>query len=176
MCKNSSCTYDPTTYYFSVMPESHPMSELQTPRKILVLCLGNICRSPMAEGFLKRELPDRFVMSAGIAAMIGHPADPLSVRLMQEHGIDISSHRAQNLTNWMVESADLILTMETEQTRYIERVYPSFRGKLMRIGHFGEFDVPDPFRRGIDAFLLSRKLIIQGVEDMLENVFKQDIE
>lgn len=148
------------------MTDSRPVS------KILVLCLGNICRSPMAEGFLKRELPDRIVMSAGIGAMTGYPADPLAVRLMQEHGIDISAHRAQNLTDWMVEAADLILTMETGQTRFVERAYPSFRGRLLRIGHFGEFDVPDPYRMSIDTFRHSQQLIMRGVEDMLINVIE----
>lgn len=147
-------------------PYTQPIS------KILVLCLGNICRSPMAEGFLKRELPGRIVMSAGIAAMTGHPADPLSVRLMQEHGVDISAHRAQNLTDWMVEAADLILTMEVEQTRYIERAYPVFKGRLMRIGDFGEFDVPDPYRQGVDVFRHSQELIIRGVEDVVKHVLQ----
>lgn len=149
------------------------MSDTRPISKILILCLGNICRSPMAEGFLKREMPDRIVMSAGIAAMIGHPADPLSVKLMHEHGIDISSHRAQNLTDWMVEAADLILTMEEEQTRFIERVYPSFKGKLLRIGHHGEFDVPDPYRQDIDVFRHAQQLIMRGVDDMVRHVLQK---
>lgn len=145
------------------------MSSSQAINKILVLCLGNICRSPMAEGFLKRELPEKIVMSAGISAMTGYSADPLSVQLMQKHGIDISAHRAQNLTDWMVDAADLILTMETEQTRFVEAAYPSFAGRIMRLGQFGEFDVPDPYRQGIDAFRQSQQLIVQGVNEVIQH-------
>ena len=150
------------------------MSDNREINKILVLCLGNICRSPMAEGFLKRELPDRIIMSAGITAMIGYPADPLSIRLMQEQGIDISSHRAQNLTDWMVEAADLILTMDTEQTAFIERTYPEFQGRLMRIGHFGDFDVPDPYRQSANVFRQSQQLIMRGVDDLLEKILERE--
>jgi len=138
--------------------------------KILVLCLGNICRSPMAEGFLKSRLPEKVIMSAGLTAMAGYPADPFSVRLMQEHGIDISSHRSQNLTDWMVEAADLILTMDTEQMNFIERAYPAFEGRIMRLGQFGGFDIPDPYCQGIDAFRESQKLIVQGINEVLEHI------
>jgi protein-tyrosine phosphatase len=148
------------------------MLDIRPISKILVLCLGNICRSPMAEGFLKRELPDRMIMSAGIGAMTGHPADPFAVKLMQEHGIDISPHRAQNLTDWMVDAADLILTMEAAQTRFIETAYPACKARLMRIGELGEFDVPDPYRQEAEAFRHAQQLIQRGVEDVVANIIR----
>jgi len=152
------------------IPEA--MTDLQQIDKILVICLGNICRSPMAEGFLKKAQPGKMVISAGITAMTGFPADPFSVSLMQAHGIDIGNHRAQNLTDWMVQAADLILTMDDEQTRFIERSYPSFTGPIMKIGHHGEFDVPDPYRLDLDAFRHSQQLILRGVNDVIEHVLQ----
>ena len=101
---------------------------------ILVICIGNICRSPMAEGLLQRAFPGRTVHSAGIGAMIGHPADPFSLQIMQELGIDISAHRARSLNTAMVSAADIILTMDLEQKRFIEQRYASARGKVFRLG------------------------------------------
>lgn len=112
---------------------------------ILVLCLGNICRSPMAEGILKKRLPRKTIVSAGLRGMTGWTADPTSARVMLEHGIDISTHRARNLTREMVEEADLILTMEQQQTQAVESRFPEAKGKVMRLGQYGNYDIADPF-------------------------------
>ena len=78
-------------------------------KNVLVICIGNICRSPMAEGLLQQAFPEKKIRSAGIGALIGYPADPYSVQIMEEQGIDIRSHRAQKLAGWMVSEADLIV-------------------------------------------------------------------
>jgi len=137
---------------------------------ILFICIGNICRSPMAEGLLKQRLPEKAVYSAGINALIGAPADRLSVQVMWENGIDISAHRARSLGAWMVSGADLILTMDQDQKRFIELRYPESRGKLFRIGEFGQYDVPDPFRQDLVAFRASHHLIVQGVDDLVARI------
>ena len=67
-------------------------------RHVLVVCVGNICRSPMAEALLRRELRGQegfTVDSAGLGALVGHPASEYSVELMAEIGEDISGHRAR---------------------------------------------------------------------------------
>jgi len=132
---------------------------------ILVICLGNICRSPMAEGILKSQLPGKTIQSAGISALVGHPADPNSVQVMQEQGIDISAHGAQSLVERMVSAADLILTMDLDQKRFVEKTYFTSKGKVMRLGEFGKFDIGDPYKQNIEAFRLSYRLITQGVND-----------
>lgn len=137
---------------------------------ILVICIGNICRSPMAEGLLKRALPEKTVRSAGIGAMIGHPADPFAIQLMQEQGIDIGAHRAQSLMTWMVSEADVILTMDLEQKRYIEQKYPTAKGKAFRLGEFGQYDIPDPYRQDLAVFRQAYSLIAQGVDALIERL------
>lgn len=137
--------------------------------RILTVCIGNICRSPMAEALLAHRLAGRGVSatveSAGIAALLGHPADPIAQELMRERGLDLSGHRARQLTPELVRAAELVLVMEAEQQKVIESMLPSARGRVHRIGRFGGFDVPDPYRRERAAFEQSLSLIERGIDD-----------
>jgi protein-tyrosine phosphatase len=133
-------------------------------KQILILCIGNICRSPMAEGMLKRALPGCAVRSAGLGALIGKPADPLAVQLMAEQGIDISEHRAQQVSASLVSQAELILVMDLEQKKYIETQYVGARGKVYRLAEAGKVDIPDPYREGIESFRVAHSLIEEGVQ------------
>ncbi len=87
---------------------------------ILVVCTGNICRSPIAEGFLRQLLQDRgiegiSVDSAGVSGLRGYPADPEAVRAAAEQEVDISNHRARRVNPAMIERADLVMAMTAEQ-------------------------------------------------------------
>jgi protein-tyrosine phosphatase len=135
--------------------------------RILVICIGNICRSPIAEGLLKRAWPDKTVVSAGLGALVGHPAAPFSVQLMAEQGIDIGAHRAQSVTSALIRSVDLILTMDLAQKRHIEQTYPTARGKVFRLG---ESDIPDPYRQDMAVFRQTYHLLSQGVDALTARV------
>jgi protein-tyrosine phosphatase len=144
--------------------------------KVLFVCIGNICRSPMAEGLFKQALQDKAVCSAGISALVGQPADPMSIQLMREHGIDISEHRARSLAGWMISETDLIVTMDQDQKRFIEQRYPTSMGKVMRIGEGGKYDVPDPYRQGPSAFRDSYNLIVRGIDELVERIAQSNME
>ena len=105
------------------------------------------------------------VHSAGLGALVNYPADPISQELMLSRGIDISQHRARQLTQEMAFASDLILTMSTEQQQQVEHQYPSLRGRVHRIGKWGGFDVPDPFKRPKEIFEQAFYLIEQGVDE-----------
>jgi protein-tyrosine phosphatase len=141
---------------------------------ILTVCVGNICRSPMAEALLKDRLARRGVRvtieSAGLGALVGRPADPTAQQLMAERGLDLSRHRARQLMPELVRAFDLVLVMESDQQRAVEAMVPSARGRVHRIGRWGNFDVPDPYRRDRQAFERALALIERGVDD-LENAF-----
>lgn len=123
----------------------------------------------MAEGLLKKKFPEKTITSAGLRGMSGWTADPSSIRIMQKHGVDISSHRARNLTRIMIEEADLILTMEAHQTQSVEFRFPEAQGKVMRLGEYGEYDIADPFNRSLEFFMKTYELIEQGVEQLISN-------
>ena len=134
---------------------------------ILVICIGNICRSPIAEGLMKRAWPGKTVVSAGIGAMVGHPAAPFSIELALEHGVDISAHRAQALTAKMVSDAELIVTMDLEQKRHLELKYPTARGKVFRLG---ASDIADPYRQDMAVFRHTYSLLALSVDALVARV------
>ncbi|MDQ9171819.1 low molecular weight protein-tyrosine-phosphatase [Oxalobacteraceae bacterium R-40] len=141
---------------------------------VLFICIGNICRSPMAEGLFRQLMPEKAVYSAGIHALVGEPADPLALQLMEERGIDISEHRARSLAAWMVNEADLILTMDQYQRRFIEFKFPAAKGKVMRLGEQGNYDISDPYKQGMSAFRHSCHLIAMGVDRMASHIASLD--
>jgi protein-tyrosine phosphatase len=115
---------------------------------ILVLCEGNHCRSPLAEAMLRKALGPGFqVSSAGLRALIDHPALVEAERLAAEQGIDLSGHRGRQLTPDLALGADLILVMDLAQKEACERLVPSTRGRVYLLGHWlpaGDQQIADP--------------------------------
>lgn len=97
--------------------------------KILYLCTANICRSPVAEHYM-RHLVERFglrsvtVSSAGIMDMGGAPADPVMARLVKERGLDLSGHRSRVATREMLLESDEIVVMERRHRAWIRDRFP----------------------------------------------------
>jgi protein-tyrosine phosphatase len=97
---------------------------------ILVVCTGNICRSPFAEGLLRQALEARFpgggptVTSAGTSGWEGSQAHPDSVRVALERDLDLSGHLARRLVREHLEEADLVLAMAAEHRSAIRRAFP----------------------------------------------------
>lgn len=120
----------------------------------------------MAEAVLQAAAPGLAVSSAGLAAVVGHPADALAQTLMRERGLDVSGHVARQITPSLVREADLVLTMELSQQRAIEQVVPEARGKVQRLGCLGGFDIPDPYRRPRAAFEECLALIDRGLGEL----------
>ena len=115
--------------------------------RILVVCTGNICRSPIVEGWLKTKLPGKIVESAGTGALVGEGADPDSVAVAADHGIDLTRHRARQLTGQLLREADLVLALDRTHADWINRQFPEMRGKVHLLGKWSNnSDVPDPYR------------------------------
>jgi protein-tyrosine-phosphatase len=106
---------------------------------VLVVCTGNICRSPIGEGFLKLHLSQRFpgqhidVSGAGVIARDGHPATEEAVQAAWEREVDISSHRARRLHASLIERADLVIAMAEEHAEEIRRQVPSAHPKTFML-------------------------------------------
>ncbi len=142
-------------------------------RHILVVCVGNICRSPMAEALLRDALRGQeeiTVESAGLGALVGYPADEHAVELMSEQGVDITAHRARQLHPDMVAAADLILVMETGHKTSVDMAEPTAPGKVHRLREWQDKDIDDPYRRPKAAFADALKDIEDGVADWVERL------
>jgi protein-tyrosine phosphatase len=140
--------------------------------KVLVLCLGNICRSPIAHVLLQDMAQKKgmriTVDSAGLTAMEGWPASPHSVTLMAERGIALDQHIAKQVTEMMVKQADLIFVMDDEQKQMLERKFHQACGKTFKIGYHSNFDVEDPYQKERAAFEACTVKIEKGLAEWLE--------
>ncbi|MGY0616923.1 low molecular weight protein-tyrosine-phosphatase [Vibrio sp. FJH11] len=137
--------------------------------KILVVCVGNICRSPFGEHVLKQRLPSKQVDSAGLGAeksgLVGKPADPMAVEVSEGLGIDLSDHQSQQLTSSLCAQYDLILVMEKGHIEALTEIAPEARGKTMLFGEWiGKKDIPDPYRQSKEAFDYAYQLIEQSAD------------
>lgn len=129
-------------------------------KNILVVCTGNICRSPTGEYLLKKELgPDFNVMSAGLGALVDHGPHELSQKIAMEHGVDMSAHKARQINMDILKWADLILVMENGHKHELLHKYPWLEGRVFRYGEAMQVDVPDPYRRPENAFVLAWNFI-----------------
>ena len=122
-------------------------------KTILFVCTGNVCRSPMAVGFLREKLRkarlegEYRVHSAGVWGLEGQPATPYACEVMAKQGIDISDHRSHDLTPEDVDEADLILTMERGQAEAIRVEFPQHAPKVHLLSQMAgrHYDIHDPY-------------------------------
>ena len=120
---------------------------------VLVVCIGNICRSPTGERLFKRALPDLDGRSAGLGALVGHAADRMASEVAAAQGLSLEGHQAQQLTAEMCRQADLILVMEKRHIEQVNRIDPAARGKTMLLGHWlNQKEIADPYRKSREAF------------------------
>ncbi|MCO6524962.1 MAG: hypothetical protein J6562_08060 [Candidatus Schmidhempelia sp.] len=130
---------------------------------ILVVCVGNICRSPIGERLFKKIYNNKRITSAGLAALVDKPADPKSVEVAKKYGLSLEGHKAQQLTKELCLNHDLILVMENRHVEGVCHIAPEVRGKVMLFGHWlNRQEIPDPYRQDKQAFEHAYSLLQQS--------------
>lgn len=139
----------------------------------MMVCIGNICRSPIAEVLLQHQQPQLNIFSSGLGALVGKSADPYSVELMMDKEIDLSKHCAQQINSVLVSASDLILTMEQKHVDVIQSQFPESRGKVHLIGKWvNNQEIPDPYKKDKATFSSAALLIEQGLDAWQKKLWK----
>ena len=141
---------------------------------LLVVCTGNICRSPIAEALFRARLQglgEFAVASAGTGALVGHPADDKAIEVMDERKVDLRAHRARQFDLALARDFDLTLVMEEGQRRWIQQSFPTLRGRVRLLGQWlDDLEVPDPFGRELGEFRQARDLIEEAVDAWMARI------
>lgn len=131
-------------------------------KRVLFICTGNTCRSPMAEGLFRHAVAKRrdySVSSAGVAAYPGQDANPDTVALLERRGISIGAFESRLVTGELIDNATHVFAMTHGHLRTLERMFPDSTDKFYLACEFADIpgkgvaaDVPDPIGMGSKAY------------------------
>jgi protein-tyrosine-phosphatase len=144
--------------------------------RVLFVCTGNTCRSPMAEGILRKMAEDKGagnleVTSAGTHGLPNAPASLFAMHVAGERGVDLSGHRSRRLTPEMIEQADLILAMSPEHLDHIRRIEGTAGHKTYLLKAFPQEDPAS--NKGPEGGVLSIEDPIGGSPEDYERSFRE---
>lgn len=144
---------------------------------ILFVCTGNTCRSPMAAGLcaakLKREKVDGHVLSAGLHAFVGQPVSSEAVAAVAKK-IDISDHRARQVSREIMDAADLVITMTMAHKLALLSMYPDFAEKVYTLPELAEAggEIDDPYGQKQAVYDQCARKIGRFLDKAWKNIFE----
>jgi protein-tyrosine phosphatase len=148
-------------------------------KKVLFICTGNTCRSPMAEAIFNKMLQNRELSSheikstsAGLYALDNAEATPQAIEVMRNVGIDLSQHRSRSVDEKMLQEVDLILTMTRHHCHQLQESFPHVQHKVYTLAEYAglpEEDVSDPYGQDTEAYRSAR----QQIESFLKRIINQ---
>jgi protein-tyrosine-phosphatase len=165
------------------------MENADSPVSVLFVCTGNICRSPLAEALLKDyasrkgQLARLKIGSAGTFALSGNPATREAQRAARRRGLDLSGHRAREVSRGILEDADFILGMTRAHCLQLEREFPQFANKIYLALSFPrrysrdkpeDIDVPDPMGLPVDYYEQVLEMLEPALPRMLESLLEEE--
>jgi len=143
-------------------------------KRIVFVCSGNTCRSPLAEGIAKKILleanPQQFdISSAGSSALDGLPASSQSVDVARDHSIDLTAHQARLLSKTLVAQADLIVAMSESHRETVGVIEPQALAHTFLLTDFCDEvdgDIPDPIGMGQEVYGHTYEMIEKCIQEM----------
>lgn len=139
--------------------------------RILCVCTGNICRSPMLEELLRQELNTRgmtehTVSSAGTGTYDGAPASEHAVTAMKELGYDITAHRSRQLTSEIVENTDVFVALSPEHGVTLAFQHGADPEKILIVGA----GIPDPYGRNLATYRTCLSLLVEAMPQLIDDL------
>jgi len=159
-------------------PHTLPPEQIQANR-ILVLCHGNIIRSPFVAAILSSRLQSRDIQveSAGLGCIEGRPADPRAIRLARTYGVNLNRHHAQHPHSEMIEKSDAIFVMDYRNLAMFLDRWPEMKSRIFLMGDFidGNTDreIPDPYEEDGQAFKDCYADLLGACEKVAEHLVRK---
>ena len=149
-------------------------------KSVLVVCIGNICRSPVLEALLKYYSDQHQlglkVASAGVCAMVGDPPQPYSQELARQHGINIADYYAEQITPEMAQEYELIIALDEIVRNDLLHRFPFASGKIKKLGFLNDnMDIEDPYKKDKPAFVKMYADIELCLQSWLEKVWQVNV-
>lgn len=136
-------------------------------KKLVFVCSGNTCRSPMARALFRQllketdpiKLDEYEIVSAGIFAKEGVPASSEAIEVMNEVGLDLNDHQARKVTREILENATWVVTMSQSHSEYIVELHPEIKPQVVSVYEFAgqePREISDPFGGGVNVYRTCR--------------------
>lgn len=149
--------------------------------RVLLVCTGNTCRSPMAAALLRHLWQqadpgwELTVKSAGTWALPGMGASEHAVEAMRRRGLDLSSHRSQVVAPDLLSTADLILTMTARHKTQVLEMAPGLAGRVYTLSEYAgsSSEVPDPFGGSVEDYVRTADMLEKLLQRVVERLVKE---